>query len=328
MSNAASFSFYLWCITGFTAISFAVLMGLLFSSFAQHLNAFSVHARQQWLWSIALLPYMCAAFVAFLTLLPSFWQSSDHCLVHSHSHFCWFHQPQLVFTHISSIATFLLFIAIFKIAKSVVKHMNSMQKNRALMSFAKAQSDGSYRIDSDTAAAFTLGLLIPTIIVSQPLADALTDQELNIVMEHERAHQHRRDPLRLWLFQAALTVYFPSTRKALFSAMELAIEQEADIHAARVSNDPFDVADTLIKVSRFSISNNNNALQPHACAFNANNVEARIQLLVTSDKGHIFPLRTFIVFLLTSIVLGIIYADNVHHAIEVLLYPPKTLSLH
>ena len=57
--------------------------------------------------------------------------------------------------------------------------------------------------------AFTAGLLSPRVYVARSLVDRLTTDELVAVLEHERAHVERRDPLRFSCLRAlAFTLFW------------------------------------------------------------------------------------------------------------------------
>jgi Zn-dependent protease with chaperone function len=57
--------------------------------------------------------------------------------------------------------------------------------------------------------AATVGLLRPRVLVSQRIVQALDPAALAAALEHERAHAHHRDPLRLWLAQIGTDLLWP-----------------------------------------------------------------------------------------------------------------------
>ena len=80
--------------------------------------------------------------------------------------------------------------------------------------------------------ALTRGFVRPTVVLSRGLVEHLKDAELAAVLAHERHHVLRRDPLRLWVAQAACAAFFwlaPARR--LLQAFALATELAADAFA-------------------------------------------------------------------------------------------------
>lgn len=63
-------------------------------------------------------------------------------------------------------------------------------------------------LDSSQRTAFCAGILRPRVYVSTGLVAALSLRELVAVVEHERAHAARRDPLRRLVVRSAADVFF------------------------------------------------------------------------------------------------------------------------
>lgn len=84
----------------------------------------------------------------------------------------------------------------------------------------------------DRPWALTRGFLRPTVVLSRGLVGLLSGPELAAVLAHERHHVIRRDPLRLWVAQAACATFLqlaPALR--LLQAFALATELAADAFA-------------------------------------------------------------------------------------------------
>jgi beta-lactamase regulating signal transducer with metallopeptidase domain len=85
---------------------------------------------------------------------------------------------------------------------------------------------------ADEPFSFTYGLAKPRIAVSSGLADTLSDEELDAVLEHERYHVRNRDPLKLLLARMlAPTLFFVPILRELRSRYVAARELAADRRA-------------------------------------------------------------------------------------------------
>ncbi len=98
-----------------------------------------------------------------------------------------------------------------------------------LRSVARAGLGAGVRIvASERPFSLATGLARGEIWVSSALVDVLSQDELEVVLAHERAHLERRDPLRR---AAAATLSFPlwpSVRRSVLSELVLASEQACD----------------------------------------------------------------------------------------------------
>jgi len=78
----------------------------------------------------------------------------------------------------------------------------------------------------------TVGVLRPKIVVSDAFMSAVDANAMCAAMEHERAHQRRRDPMRIWLAQLGTELQWPAPAAASRlqqwkRALELARDDEA-----------------------------------------------------------------------------------------------------
>lgn len=93
------------------------------------------------------------------------------------------------------------------------------------------------RVDLLNAAepfSFTYGLAKPRIAVSRGLADSLSDEELDAVLEHERYHVRNLDPLKLFVARMlAPTLFFVPVLRELRSRYVAARELAADRRVLR-----------------------------------------------------------------------------------------------
>lgn len=103
---------------------------------------------------------------------------------------------------------------------------------------------GTLRILADSPTpAFTIGWRRPTIFVAEEAARLFAPDQLAAVLEHERAHVRRRDPLRLSLlrFLSCILFWLPLVRRL---AADLA--DEVELLADRASTKPLVLASAIL----------------------------------------------------------------------------------
>jgi hypothetical protein len=94
-------------------------------------------------------------------------------------------------------------------------------------------------VDADEVFSFAYGLWSPRVAVSRGLIEACTPEELAAVLEHERCHVQRRDPLRIVVARTITQNYFyvpvlAQLRDRYGAGRELAADRRAiDAHGSR-----------------------------------------------------------------------------------------------
>ena len=105
-------------------------------------------------------------------------------------------------------------------------------------------------VGSQTPFAFAAGLLRPRIHVAARLLEALPAPQLAAVIEHERAHARRRDPLLRLAARVLSRAHLPRVRRALLGELAMASEQACDAEAGRRVGDRLAVAEAILAVER------------------------------------------------------------------------------
>jgi peptidase M48-like protein len=108
-------------------------------------------------------------------------------------------------------------------------------------------------LDALTPAMTLVGVFRPKLLVTRPLIEALTREELDAAVAHEAGHFGSRDNLKRLVMRAtpdALSLLGASRR--LEQGWALASEQAADARAARDSNARLALAAALVKVARLT----------------------------------------------------------------------------
>jgi beta-lactamase regulating signal transducer with metallopeptidase domain len=189
---------------------------------------------------------------------------------------------------------------------------------KALHAFAQALDKNTFLLPGKQANAFTAGLLRPRCYLTTGLRDALSNEELEIVLQHERVHARHHDPLLKWLFALASSVYPQLVATQLQQQMTLAMEQHADEAVASKRFGKSDVALTLVKVQRLAAAGLQRANEQF-CYFTGDALEQRVHYLMQREMVTGFPLRAVLFLAPLAFLLSSAFTDSLHHAIELLL---------
>lgn len=141
----------------------------------------------------------------------------------------------------------------------------------------------SYGLPSPVAA----GILRPKVLVSRETESVLTSKELQIALQHELAHVHRRDNLKKLLLRFAV---FPGMTELEASWRE-ASEMAADEAAVSSASQALDLAAALIKLSRTAPLRPPAELTTALIHSPAESVNARVERLLswTERQERVLP---------------------------------------
>ncbi|MCL2419915.1 MAG: M56 family metallopeptidase, partial [Conexibacteraceae bacterium] len=145
--------------------------------------------------------------------------------------------------------------------------------------------DDALVIHDERPAAFCAGLLRPRIYVSTAAVATLDEQALGAVLDHERAHRHRHDPLRLSAGRVLVRALFfvPGVRR-------LAAHHES---LAELSADEYAVAGSPHKrraLARAMLAFDQRPSAPQAAGIDP----ARVDALLGDGPAWSFPLLAFL----------------------------------
>lgn len=229
----------------------------------------------------------------------------------------WHHADWFVLDswHLGLLAGGALWISIA--AYKVVRHTQSVRRqHRVLASLAPPSQDQQdvHRLPTQAPIAVTSGLWRHTIYLSHGLLERLTPSQREVVIQHERAHQSRRDNLSRWLMMSACAHLPKRVSKPVLDHYVLATEQLADRHAALHVGSGAQVADTLLQVARLST-----ASTMAAARFNDGEAvrERIIELLQPRTSS-----RTRTILILLALFIGALLTlgatDHFHHGLDML----------
>ena len=140
--------------------------------------------------------------------------------------------------------------------------------------------EGVFVIDDERPEAFCAGLLRPRVYITSGALALLDGQGLNAVVQHERQHARRRDPLRLAASRViARTLFFLPAIRELRRGQEVLAEVSADESAVRAAaGDRSALARAMLSFSDASESGGTSGIDP-----------ARVDYLLGEPPGWRFP---------------------------------------
>jgi Zn-dependent protease with chaperone function len=272
-------------------------------------------AESRALLALASLPLFASVLVLAACFLPSLGLATDHCVYHGlhHPHLCLHHLPHVAPTlAVLAMAGFIVVCAThasYGVARGLYR---SVTTERTLCQAAAPGAHGVRVLPKEQPDAFVIGLLRPKLFASRGLLSMSQDVQ-DIVLAHERAHIHRRDPLRQLVATAFLGFHLPGIAGIIRRRLQAASEMAADAHAADTFGDGSYVADVLVKLTR--------AHHTHPVpAFGfVGDLEVRVRRLLAPKGRELLGPTTLIAIVGAATLSAIAFAEPLHHAVETFL---------
>ncbi len=246
------------------------------------------------------------------------WPALDHCLSHSpqgHAHLCVVHPPTaagawfgwtLVCGAVMGLGRPLL--------RDTLRTWRSARLVRQLVRTAPPSDEAGVRVVSSSRPIAAATAVASEVIVSTSLVEALSEEQLQAVIAHERAHLQRRDPWRRMCAMLLSAGHLSFVRDRLLSDLELACEQASDERAARHIGDRVRMADALLAVARL-LPGSAPEHGPVAVAFGGSSISARVHSLLAPPLREGRPATEFVWLLLAALTCAV-SAGPGHHLVE------------
>lgn len=281
--------------------------------------------------------------IAFFTLIPALSSLAIFCacmgvaastgfdLVPEHCHpgasgtQCIPHTP----VDRTSISLFVLFaVVVAALLATCLSGSLSILKYRSLcktLSYCASYNPtiDAYIVHDDRPFALCSGLFRQQIFVSTRLMDELSQDELKIVLDHERCHASGAHGALLLLIRCFSITMRRPVRRELVEQFHLAAENACDQFAAKRCGSNLDVAIALIKIKRLCDSvlhpiNINN--QSVLLSITGGVLERRVAWLVNRPLNVKNEVGGVIWHLLIySVIASFVLAEVAHHSIESLI---------
>lgn len=266
--------------------------------------------------STLLLAYWTLPFVASLSSTAFlFLPTAETLLVDAHCHDdCASHAPLI---DSMGIAWFGVAIGSLAVLGLLLRFATTLRKSQQLhtqFGFLGKRRGAWFEMESECPLVFTLGWWKPRIYVSTGLLHACSADDLDIILQHERAHQARRDNLRLLIARLCCAVLPAPLARRILNDLQVVTEEACDFLAAERFGHVA-VAETLLKVKRLLMAQPASVPQ-EAMAFAEREVEIRIKALLRASSR--VSLRTWQLGLLLcgGLLMLVLMVGPLHHGSE------------
>ncbi|MCE9671702.1 M56 family metallopeptidase [Myxococcus stipitatus] len=248
--------------------------------------------------------------------------SRDHCGGHGHHlHLCLLHssgvRPVLAVTGAAALATLL-----FRAGGLAWRILQTRSRLAALEALGVARH-GPFPVVLVPGAprlCHAAGVLRRRVLLSASMEEALTPRQLRCVLAHEEAHLHRRDPLASLMLCVAGLFAPPPLARGFLARYQLAAEQACDAEAMRAVGDGMAVAEALVKMAGLQRGAREVAAVP---AFGKLALEARVKALLDEEALQPGASRALLLGVSAAtavLVLALLHAASLHHAVETALH--------
>jgi Zn-dependent protease with chaperone function len=279
----------------------------------------ALRARVVWLAAAAptLLPALLVALCFVPGLLAAAGLGADHCVRHpEHAHLCLRHASASLTRAGAAGLAFAAVLVVVAVAPEAMRLVRTRRWLARLPRRSMAPAPDVVVFESELAFAFAAGLRRPRIHVAASLVERLPRRQLEAVLEHERAHARRRDPLARLAARVLSFAHLPALRRALLRELAIASEQACDFEAGRRLGDRLAVAEAIVCVERLLATAP--ATRTAIAGFDGSSVAERVRALLAAEpKAPRRGLQPFAAALLLAV--GLVAADPLHHATEHLL---------
>jgi Zn-dependent protease with chaperone function len=180
----------------------------------------------------------------------------------------------------------------------------------------------SFAIDSDVPIMALVGVLRPRLLITQPVMDALTNEELRASVAHELGHWRAWDNLKRLLMQTAPDL-LPATRwaRAIERRWAAASELVADRAAGNTGAERCALASALVKVARMTPPVTP-ALAPISTLVDEGDITSRVHRLLDETAGPRGGRSTRWLIAIPAVALALGYSpllQLVHEVTEILV---------
>jgi Zn-dependent protease with chaperone function len=238
--------------------------------------------------SPALVPWTLVALCLAPGVPPLIGWHADHCLAHTeHAHLCLTHRNTALSAPLVALLAAAAAISLAALARLGAQLGRARRKRIALRHTSVGTlSPGVTLVRCARPFSLAAGLLRPHVWVSTALADALPDDQLEAVIEHERGHVRARDALRRLVAGTCALPLWPRVRRALLAELALASEEACDEAAGARIGDRLRVAETILTVERL-LGANPPAEPTGFLAFGGSTVPDRVRSLLATPPAAI-----------------------------------------
>lgn len=279
----------------------------------------SAGARTGGLWSFVAAPWVVGILCA-LFFLPALSGSESMIWLARLAHW---HHPYVFYLDSWHSAFPLIFILgfVYVLVSSALKAFRQTHTMQIIMRIAQAEAGfgdiarGSVMLESQVPTAFSAGIIRPRCYVTTGLVEQVSETDLGIILDHERAHIRHKDTQKKLLFSLFASLYPRSVARGMNRLFSLACEQRADAQVC-TSYSNVDIAQTLVKVARLQRCFAGNLHPAMVSHFAASDIDLRVRALVSPERSQLLPWGYCLLFLGVITLLSAVGVDALHHVVE------------
>jgi Zn-dependent protease with chaperone function len=165
----------------------------------------------------------------------------------------------------------------------------------------------AFAVDADAPLMALVGVLRPRLLITRPVLDALTDEELHASVAHELSHWRAWDNLKRLAMRATPDIWFAtSVARSLERRWAAASEHAADRGAGDGERERCALASALVKVARMTPPATR-VIEPISALVDGGDITARVERLLDdnrSDPERRSPRRLALAITASALVLG------------------------
>lgn len=223
-----------------------------------------------------------------------------------------------VFLLIAVVKLFALYIKVQLFRKKLIKNLKSNEGFIMLLE-KLTLANKTHLVESEKQFAFCLGIRRPKIYISTNLVNALTIQELEAVLRHERYHLDNKDTLTMLIASIgeSLLPFFPILSDLLHNyRIEREIKADAEAIQGLADEKP------IISVIKKLLNSPSVAISTVPAIADHDTLEPRIRAIVKKDlRFKQFRVKNILISVASILVMSIIIltpvqAVEIHHAGE------------
>ena len=151
-------------------------------------------------------------------------------------------------------------------------------RSKNTMYWLSKPADGYLVIATSKPIIFTLGFIKPMVFCSEGLLKQVSNDELQVLLAHEKSHINHKDSLSKWLVKTLSSCCF--NQDIISRDLLLRMEQRADQAAILAGATKEELMSLILRFKKWETTNPDNQ---YYCAFTHELPEERIRMLKTSE---------------------------------------------
>jgi len=308
INTAGSFALIwllVWCgLTLLFRLAYVLIRPSLFKLHPRH----GVELLLCW-WSAPMVVSLTAALMLFSPI-------ADQSLITPHCHgVCEQHAPVSNQWFLTVTGLLLTTVVIGRLLVHLLQNFIKGAEMRLKLHTLSIGRDGYRYLPADAPLVFTLGWWRPEVFISKGLLAGCNQKQLAVILDHEKAHENRKDNLRLLLGQIFALLIPAPWRKQILSDLHVLCEQACDFDAAD-KHDAISVAQTLVHVGRLLC---NSVCPVSSMSFDGGDLTVRVNALLEKNRRYKLGVWQRLLMIIVVCSALILLLDPLHHSAEHLI---------